>query len=277
MPALQAAPTKARSEFRATDSLQFISAGLHRITRDCWNAFEPLEARPKDEALPHWYLRVASFNHNPYVAIKSLFKDGRLDELLVWLQVHKSVALAKEVERRLRSPLVKLAKLSFRSCQIMNGNWWGGEGETVWRPAVFAEVERHLERGWFNNGAQKKMADEVLDGYFGIRNGFRDAVSYLRSLHTMVDDPQVATSRDVAGPPLWPSAASALDLAKLIGEESRMVEAFLRRHRKKYPDCAHAVDCPRKGESRFLYRTADVRSALEDWQKRRSRAARQKI
>jgi hypothetical protein len=58
--------------------------------------------------------------------------------------------------------------------------------------------------------------------------------------------------------PILPEMLSAADLAREIGMDPRRVESFLRRYRKRYPDCCEQIESPRKNEPKYLYRTKDV-------------------
>jgi hypothetical protein len=61
----------------------------------------------------------------------------------------------------------------------------------------------------------------------------------------------------------------AADLARHLGMSDNLdaVDSFLRRYRSKHPDCYTQIESPRKNESRYLYRPADVWPALLEWRK----------
>jgi hypothetical protein len=58
------------------------------------------------------------------------------------------------------------------------------------------------------------------------------------------------------------SPLSAADPARLVGATRHTVNAFLRRYREHYPDCAVEVEARRRNEPRYLYRATDVLPAL---------------
>jgi hypothetical protein len=60
-----------------------------------------------------------------------------------------------------------------------------------------------------------------------------------------------------------PEMLSAPDLAQLLGRDVAPVESFLRRFRKRYPDCFREVEGARRNEPKYLYRTAIVLPALQ--------------
>jgi hypothetical protein len=57
---------------------------------------------------------------------------------------------------------------------------------------------------------------------------------------------------------------SAPDLARFFDLPKDAVEAFLRRHRDKFPDCSIENEAPRKNDPKYLYRTADVELPLKE-------------
>jgi hypothetical protein len=57
---------------------------------------------------------------------------------------------------------------------------------------------------------------------------------------------------------------SARDLATKLSLPFAAVDSFLRRYRKKFPDCCIETESPRRNEPRHLYRVADVWPALEE-------------
>ena len=61
---------------------------------------------------------------------------------------------------------------------------------------------------------------------------------------------------------LLPEFMSAVDLAKITGLSEAAVDSFLRRYRKKYADCFIETEGRRKGDPKFLYRTAEVLPTL---------------
>jgi hypothetical protein len=65
----------------------------------------------------------------------------------------------------------------------------------------------------------------------------------------------------------FPALLSASDLAKLIKRNPKSVTSFLTRFACKYPDCRSENPTKRKNEPAYLYRTADVWPALQEWVK----------
>jgi hypothetical protein len=64
---------------------------------------------------------------------------------------------------------------------------------------------------------------------------------------------------------ILPVMLSASDIAVKIGRKRESVTSFLTRFAGKKPDCRVAVKSKRKNEPSWLYRTADVWPALEQW------------
>jgi hypothetical protein len=60
-----------------------------------------------------------------------------------------------------------------------------------------------------------------------------------------------------------PEFLSVSDLAGLLHLSVDQVDAFLRRYRKKYPDCCIETEGRRKNDPKYLYRSADVLPVLE--------------
>jgi hypothetical protein len=66
-------------------------------------------------------------------------------------------------------------------------------------------------------------------------------------------------------PKVLPLMASATELARIVRDailhatiSDDAVDAFLRRYRRRFPDCFTEVDAPRRNEPRFLYRCDDL-------------------
>jgi hypothetical protein len=78
-------------------------------------------------------------------------------------------------------------------------------------------------------------------------------------------------ARSTEAPAVLPDLLSAADLARRLNQPLRRVETYLRRYRRQHPDCFVRVDCPRRNESRYLYRVVDVWPALvgklNDWRR----------
>jgi hypothetical protein len=60
---------------------------------------------------------------------------------------------------------------------------------------------------------------------------------------------------------------SASDIADRVGRKRESVTSFLTRFAAKCPDCRVSTETKRKNEPSYLYRTADVWPALEQWLK----------
>jgi hypothetical protein len=163
--------------------LRSIANGLLRITNHCWDIACPEKARREDHKLDNqeWYLRVSEFRENPCLAIRALYERHALEAALVWLQVHHSVELAKEVERRLCTPLETLARLSFRALQILDGDLEGENETTTVRRYPF---DRLNELASFEGEGTPEYAAAVpvLDRWYEIQLKLRVAAEYLQRL-----------------------------------------------------------------------------------------------
>jgi hypothetical protein len=60
-----------------------------------------------------------------------------------------------------------------------------------------------------------------------------------------------------------PAALSATELAKRLNAKYGKVESFLRRYRKKYPDCYVEAEGRRRTTAQYLYRVAEVWPVLQ--------------
>ena len=61
-----------------------------------------------------------------------------------------------------------------------------------------------------------------------------------------------------------PEFLSVSDLAGLLHRSVDQVDAFLRRHRRKYPDCCIETESRRKNGPKYLYRSTDVWPVLKN-------------
>jgi hypothetical protein len=62
----------------------------------------------------------------------------------------------------------------------------------------------------------------------------------------------------------WPTLLSATDLADRLGQSRDAVSAWLRRYRRRFPDCVRETEGARRNDPRYLYRTADVLPDLRE-------------
>jgi hypothetical protein len=63
---------------------------------------------------------------------------------------------------------------------------------------------------------------------------------------------------------IWPDLLAVRDLAERLGVSEDAVDAFLKRHRKRYVDCYVENEGRRRNDPRFLYRVQDVLSPLRE-------------
>jgi hypothetical protein len=93
---------------------------------------------------------------------------------------------------------------------------------------------------------------------------YNDVLADLRE-HHLLDAPGNTPPPPVppAEADVWPAFLSASDIARRLGQPAKRVDTFLRRFARNNKDCRVANDNAHRNEPRHLYRTADVRPALE--------------
>jgi hypothetical protein len=166
------------------DCLGPIRQRLDHLTFKVWDYWNPsaeptLRRRMREKRLP-WYLRPYEFHRAPGLGVQSLYNDCHLQLALTWLQVHHPT-VAGEVDRRLRSPLDELFAVTFRSSQILNNDWGGDESETIsWNHPIQNLQAMLWGAGWSDE--RRRVAEDVIDRWCGVRNDLRTAASYLRDL-----------------------------------------------------------------------------------------------
>ncbi len=78
---------------------------------------------------------------------------------------------------------------------------------------------------------------------------------------------ETAEAGGTAGQQTARSPVSAADLADMLGRpaaSAAAVDSFLRRYRKKYPDCYITTETRRRNEPTYLYHVADVLPILKN-------------
>jgi len=124
-----------------------------------------------------------------------------------------------------------------------------------------------------------KLSDEELIAYFDhaapLTLGLGGQEDRLPKIETSIqrqaalvraEDQHV--SRKEGTDPLLVEFMSALDLARHLridSSEKDAMESFLRRYRKKFPDCFREVEGNKRSEPRYLYRTKDILPELSAW------------
>ena len=168
------------------DCLLPLAEGLERITSHCWRAAYPQLHADADMSKELWYLNAKEFRRDPSLALHALYKDFRLDDALTYFQVHESVALAKEIERRLREPQTALGRVVFRANQILGGDWYGEEDTAVGRQFPI-DTAGYLREYYENNPHHLKAIDDLLDEWDGLRNDLAATARYLRQIVAAFD------------------------------------------------------------------------------------------
>ena len=111
--------------------------------------------------------------------------------------------------------------------------------------------------------AVQAVADAAKDGNpTHIVTTRRDVKARLRVLAATPAGTKPADEREGG---ILPALLSASDIARHINHKPKSVGSFLIRYAKKYPDCRQETDGRRRNEPGYLYRTADVWPALEQW------------
>ena len=78
----------------------------------------------------------------------------------------------------------------------------------------------------------------------------------------------MATSASFVGNyAILPTLLSASDIAKFIKRNPKSVTSFLTRFAEKYPGCRAELEVKRVNEPQYLYRTAEVWPAIQEWLK----------
>jgi len=166
--------------------LQPIADGLQRLTDHCWDIVFRRGAENADEEKLKVYLRVDDFRRWPSFAVERLFNDNHLDAGLDFLKIHESPEFAKDLEKRLRDPLDRLAKLEGHACRILAYDYKQTSKSVTWWPYPFEELKafKHFycrpAKRW---KTVRKSIDGILDSACMVKNEFRAAA---QSLHRFI-------------------------------------------------------------------------------------------
>lgn len=197
----------------------------------------------------------------------SFIQDHRLKDVPESIQVG---AFEQEV---LRGPLPTTPDQLSAECQVMRRQLDPSEIDSCLMVANSAEVVERLWRAmrllggavpnipdlpscelkearadWLHAGSQGKALNRALDA----------VAAWCEAKMGRNQSQQTDGNADEINEAVLPELISAADLAKLLSKSVDQVDAFLRRYRKKYPDCYRETEGRKKNEARILYRMADV-------------------
>ena len=118
-------------------------------------------------------------------------------------------------------------------------------------------------------GLTLQAGDDYSEWYGQWILTLRDAGDLLHKVESAAPSSTVTGGSEGGQPAeaILPVMLSASDIAKRIKRNPKSVTSFLTRFAEKYPDCRVENNSKRKNEPGYLYRTADVWPALEQWMK----------
>jgi len=155
------------------DGIKGIREGLEQITRDWFR----LTADPPSPDQIEW-----------------LYEAHHLDALVTWMKLGASVEFAEDFEATLLNPLREFQRLSFRACQILDGDMEGASTEAkCHRHPVTTAIDRRyalLRDLPDDQGEEARFSDPVLkeieDPYVVVHQQFQQAVKYLGQVEVSI-------------------------------------------------------------------------------------------
>lgn len=140
------------------------------------------------------------------------------------------------------------------------------------REAAIAHIDQVLHEWKGEHGEVAAMvsivtnAKDLRDGVEQGRMNARDVRDrWDRIRREKANIPLAERRPDEVVTSITPGLLSAPDIAKLIGLPRKSVTTFLNRYAGKYPFSRIENPERRRGDAKYLYRTADLRPALEQW------------